>query len=75
MKKLDIIDNIELPPKHTGRKLTLPFDSLEVGAGFDVPDSGNSRTIRQRAYAYGKRHGKRFTTRDIGGFIRVKRTV
>lgn len=76
--------NIPVPPR---RRLTPAgaeqFEAMEVGDSFAVPVpeiyrakptiwAGNSR-LRNAAYAYGKRTGRRFTVRCGDGEIRVWR--
>lgn len=68
--------NIPLPNKGgRGRPLMYPFDQMDVNDSFLIPKGVNAKSVSNAAGKYGKRHGKEFTTREIGnGRYRIWRT-
>lgn len=55
-----------------GKPLKYPFDKLEKGQSFIVPDTEISN-ISPSARAYGKRHKKQFSCNSEGKNVRVSR--
>mgnify|MGYP003638459919 CR=1 FL=1 len=54
------------------KKQKFPLSTMKVGDFFTVNES-DYKSARQMAYAYGRRHGKKFTTSKSGDTITVKR--
>ena len=66
---------IEIPKRQRrGQRMNYPFESMEVGDSFEAPLADKNK-IRPAASGYGKRHGKKFVTRETdAGTIRCWRT-
>lgn len=68
--KIVIENGIPLPPPRM-RAAKYPFNEMEVGDSFFVPDTNRSFTGAMLSSS--KRSGRRFATRMIDGGIRVLR--
>lgn len=72
----EIEESVDLPSRYSpnGRPFLYPFDQMEPGQSFFVGDGcGNITSCRRAAYSYGKRTGKKFTSRAVEGGLRVWR--
>jgi hypothetical protein len=66
-KMMKIEKGIEMPKRY-------PYDDMEVGDSFVVPDEVTRTSISASAYIYGKRYGKKFSVRkDATKVLRVWR--
>lgn len=65
--------NVELPPSHRHRKSKWPFHDMKVGDSFVVADIDRWKYAQACASIYGKRLGRRFTTRQMDDGLRVWR--
>jgi hypothetical protein len=64
MPEIEVSQGVPLPRVKRPRASKYPFDTMEVGAHFFVPDRVTN-TMTVRASAEGKRLGKRFRTRLV----------
>lgn len=62
-------DTIVPPPLTTCNNGKWPFNEMEVGQSFFIPETDTSaiNAVHGRASADGKRLGKKFTVRTVGG--------
>lgn len=60
-----------VPPPAARR--VYPFDKMDVGDSFFVPDETTWGSAASSARAYGANEGKRFATRAIDGGVRIWR--
>ena len=80
---IKIEENIPLPTKALGPRGSgtskYQFDQLNVGMSVFIPGNTDSRgfcsNVRNAAFAYGKRHSKKFTCSITDGGMRVWRTA
>jgi hypothetical protein len=71
-----VIDDAVPVPQRRPYNCIYPWAELSVGQSFFVPASGrdNARAaLATSACAYGKRHGKKFSLRNVDGGVRVWR--
>lgn len=81
MSKIQIIDDIEMPPRKAPNS-KYPWADLKVGQGFEIPASAKpgKDSLRDSVYYSGKAWAvrnnpkARFQVAKVGGVIRVKRT-
>lgn len=69
-----IEDNIPPPVPTKGRPQLYPYDRLEVGQSFFVPN-GDYRTISTCARRWGRSNNRSFVARTINGGVRLWRTA
>ena len=64
---IKIRTGVPLPSKQSARHLPLPFEGMQVGESFIVPDDGGTMEGRLRSACsrYGKKWGKIFSCRKI----------
>ena len=67
--ELKIEEGIPIPKM---RLRKYPWEDMKVGDSFFVPD-GNNNTIQTAASYAGKRHNRKYCTRQVNGGIRVWR--
>lgn len=82
---IKIEKSVPMPPQNhrgaTGAKNFYPFDRMEVGDSFAIPNGfigPTGRRVTQHslssaAYKYGKDHNKQYAIRKVDGGIRVWR--
>lgn len=72
---INIDKNIPVPEgRKKGRRVAYPFEQMEVGDSFVIPD-GEREKCRMAAYAWGKRRNLRFVVRlDDDGDVRCWRS-
>jgi hypothetical protein len=65
---------IPMPEKNPppGRVCRFPFAQLEIGDSFLVPEV-KLKSIRQTCFYYGKKLGRKFTSAEVEGGVRVWR--
>lgn len=76
MNYYDIDDSIPLPKRKgnsAGRPPKYPFAKMDVGQSVFFDGESYSSKVCIAAHAYGRRHGKRFSTRSVDGGLRVWR--
>jgi len=73
MTKIKLNDGVKIE-KHAkdNYKKKYPFTDMKVGDWFTVDLSKND-SVRQLAYNYGYKEGKKFTTAGAGGLITITR--
>lgn len=71
----EIEKNVPLLEKAAGRKAKYPLASMEVGDSFVVPLKYPKQRspVHSVASIFGKKHGRKFTTRRIDNGVRVWR--
>lgn len=69
---IEINKGLPVPPDTRGMKRKYPFDKMEVGDSFFVPDKTSDCMSQCIAYAK-KRLGFSFTRRTVDGGVRVWR--
>jgi hypothetical protein len=73
MTEFIIEKNIPVPAARSGNG-SYPFHSMEVGDSFAVVRERKTR-VGSAAFAYGKKHGKKFVIRKVSGdLFRLWRT-
>lgn len=81
-----IEQGVPLPPRRNQTAVGIEhFDAMDVGDSIGVPLPkeyrnkptvwGGTNRLRNAAYQYGKRTGKKFTVRSAPGEIRIWRTT
>ena len=72
---MKIEKGIPVPELRLGRRSNYPLAEMEVGESFacEKPHRAEVNRLRQAAYRYGKRHGKKFTVRVSGDEVRCWR--
>ena len=68
----EIETGIPKPKCNTGPEQKYPFDKLEVGQSFFVPDIRASQFAGRKSY-WEKATGRKFSTRSVDGGVRVWR--
>jgi len=71
-----IDSHIPTPMKHQGTPSKYPFNTMEIGDSFFVPNvEGKRNPAAQSAHTDGRRKGRKYVTRTEGNGLRVWRTA
>ena len=67
MTDVEIRSGVPLPQKQSARMMQLPFEKLNIGESFIVPDDGGKMESRLRSACsrYGKKWYKQFACRRV----------